>query len=168
MIRRPPRSTQGVSSAASDVYKRQSQQCPWYTFFLMRYRRLPSVASFRFPTCGLLLLLLLPLLVPLFDVAAIVAPGRFAPCVPSCLPAVAAGAVVCACATPRWYPALSLTEKEDGSCCATMLRLLPASISTGAKGTTVCGRIRGRWPFLFCRKGKQGVSERGTDTRKEI
>eukprot|EP00831_Metopus_contortus_P018624 TRINITY_DN17958_c0_g1_i1.p2 TRINITY_DN17958_c0_g1~~TRINITY_DN17958_c0_g1_i1.p2 ORF type:complete len:100 (-),score=16.99 TRINITY_DN17958_c0_g1_i1:346-645(-) len=25
MIRRPPRSTQGVSSAASDVYKRQSQ-----------------------------------------------------------------------------------------------------------------------------------------------
>ena len=26
MIRRPPRSTQGVSSAASDVYKRQQQQ----------------------------------------------------------------------------------------------------------------------------------------------
>eukprot|EP00831_Metopus_contortus_P013300 TRINITY_DN15392_c0_g1_i1.p1 TRINITY_DN15392_c0_g1~~TRINITY_DN15392_c0_g1_i1.p1 ORF type:complete len:134 (-),score=15.68 TRINITY_DN15392_c0_g1_i1:85-486(-) len=26
MIRRPPRSTQGVSSAASDVYKRQKQQ----------------------------------------------------------------------------------------------------------------------------------------------
>eukprot|EP00831_Metopus_contortus_P068363 TRINITY_DN6112_c0_g1_i6.p1 TRINITY_DN6112_c0_g1~~TRINITY_DN6112_c0_g1_i6.p1 ORF type:complete len:101 (+),score=14.64 TRINITY_DN6112_c0_g1_i6:117-419(+) len=26
MIRRPPRSTQGVSSAASDVYKRQLQQ----------------------------------------------------------------------------------------------------------------------------------------------
>ena len=26
MIRRPPRSTQGVSSAASDVYKRQHQQ----------------------------------------------------------------------------------------------------------------------------------------------
>ena len=27
MIRRPPRSTQGVSSAASDVYKRQFKQC---------------------------------------------------------------------------------------------------------------------------------------------
>eukprot|EP00831_Metopus_contortus_P082868 TRINITY_DN9052_c0_g1_i3.p1 TRINITY_DN9052_c0_g1~~TRINITY_DN9052_c0_g1_i3.p1 ORF type:complete len:139 (+),score=23.79 TRINITY_DN9052_c0_g1_i3:75-491(+) len=27
MIRRPPRSTQGVSSAASDVYKRQSKHC---------------------------------------------------------------------------------------------------------------------------------------------
>eukprot|EP00831_Metopus_contortus_P023804 TRINITY_DN20922_c0_g1_i1.p1 TRINITY_DN20922_c0_g1~~TRINITY_DN20922_c0_g1_i1.p1 ORF type:complete len:270 (+),score=59.86 TRINITY_DN20922_c0_g1_i1:107-916(+) len=29
MIRRPPRSTQGVSSAASDVYKRQSTQSTW-------------------------------------------------------------------------------------------------------------------------------------------
>ena len=28
MIRRPPRSTQGVSSAASDVYKRQLESCP--------------------------------------------------------------------------------------------------------------------------------------------
>ena len=28
MIRRPPRSTQGVSSAASDVYKRQVIGCP--------------------------------------------------------------------------------------------------------------------------------------------
>eukprot|EP00831_Metopus_contortus_P026511 TRINITY_DN22542_c0_g1_i1.p1 TRINITY_DN22542_c0_g1~~TRINITY_DN22542_c0_g1_i1.p1 ORF type:complete len:102 (-),score=21.50 TRINITY_DN22542_c0_g1_i1:17-322(-) len=28
MIRRPPRSTQGVSSAASDVYKRQKQGFP--------------------------------------------------------------------------------------------------------------------------------------------
>eukprot|EP00831_Metopus_contortus_P001946 TRINITY_DN10714_c0_g1_i3.p1 TRINITY_DN10714_c0_g1~~TRINITY_DN10714_c0_g1_i3.p1 ORF type:complete len:196 (+),score=1.35 TRINITY_DN10714_c0_g1_i3:104-691(+) len=28
MIRRPPRSTQGVSSAASDVYKRQGRICP--------------------------------------------------------------------------------------------------------------------------------------------
>eukprot|EP00831_Metopus_contortus_P027926 TRINITY_DN23354_c0_g1_i2.p1 TRINITY_DN23354_c0_g1~~TRINITY_DN23354_c0_g1_i2.p1 ORF type:complete len:111 (-),score=22.87 TRINITY_DN23354_c0_g1_i2:112-444(-) len=27
MIRRPPRSTQGVSSAASDVYKRQEELC---------------------------------------------------------------------------------------------------------------------------------------------
>ena len=27
MIRRPPRSTQGVSSAASDVYKRQVDDC---------------------------------------------------------------------------------------------------------------------------------------------
>eukprot|EP00831_Metopus_contortus_P019871 TRINITY_DN18665_c0_g1_i1.p1 TRINITY_DN18665_c0_g1~~TRINITY_DN18665_c0_g1_i1.p1 ORF type:complete len:121 (-),score=35.62 TRINITY_DN18665_c0_g1_i1:170-532(-) len=27
MIRRPPRSTQGVSSAASDVYKRQNASC---------------------------------------------------------------------------------------------------------------------------------------------
>eukprot|EP00955_Chlamydomonas_euryale_P057497 356791-Chlamydomonas_euryale.AAC.1 len=27
MIRRPPRSTQGVSSAASDVYKRQNANC---------------------------------------------------------------------------------------------------------------------------------------------
>eukprot|EP00831_Metopus_contortus_P037469 TRINITY_DN29503_c0_g1_i1.p2 TRINITY_DN29503_c0_g1~~TRINITY_DN29503_c0_g1_i1.p2 ORF type:complete len:116 (-),score=34.18 TRINITY_DN29503_c0_g1_i1:87-434(-) len=30
MIRRPPRSTQGVSSAASDVYKRQTNMCPEY------------------------------------------------------------------------------------------------------------------------------------------
>ena len=29
MIRRPPRSTQGVSSAASDVYKRQGQDEIW-------------------------------------------------------------------------------------------------------------------------------------------
>eukprot|EP00831_Metopus_contortus_P029125 TRINITY_DN24001_c0_g1_i2.p1 TRINITY_DN24001_c0_g1~~TRINITY_DN24001_c0_g1_i2.p1 ORF type:complete len:132 (+),score=19.64 TRINITY_DN24001_c0_g1_i2:119-514(+) len=29
MIRRPPRSTQGVSSAASDVYKRQHVHDPW-------------------------------------------------------------------------------------------------------------------------------------------
>eukprot|EP00831_Metopus_contortus_P017208 TRINITY_DN17250_c0_g1_i3.p4 TRINITY_DN17250_c0_g1~~TRINITY_DN17250_c0_g1_i3.p4 ORF type:complete len:100 (+),score=17.72 TRINITY_DN17250_c0_g1_i3:104-403(+) len=33
MIRRPPRSTQGVSSAASDVYKRQvSTQSTWDVF----------------------------------------------------------------------------------------------------------------------------------------
>eukprot|EP00831_Metopus_contortus_P036209 TRINITY_DN28698_c0_g1_i2.p1 TRINITY_DN28698_c0_g1~~TRINITY_DN28698_c0_g1_i2.p1 ORF type:complete len:159 (-),score=24.95 TRINITY_DN28698_c0_g1_i2:62-538(-) len=30
MIRRPPRSTQGVSSAASDVYKRQEKKGKWY------------------------------------------------------------------------------------------------------------------------------------------
>ena len=29
MIRRPPRSTQGVSSAASDVYKRQEYRIPF-------------------------------------------------------------------------------------------------------------------------------------------
>ena len=29
MIRRPPRSTQGVSSAASDVYKRQAKRLDW-------------------------------------------------------------------------------------------------------------------------------------------
>ena len=33
MIRRPPRSTQGVSSAASDVYKRQSQGPSTEDFF---------------------------------------------------------------------------------------------------------------------------------------
>ena len=32
MIRRPPRSTQGVSSAASDVYKRQARSCPRFRF----------------------------------------------------------------------------------------------------------------------------------------
>eukprot|EP00831_Metopus_contortus_P029153 TRINITY_DN24015_c0_g1_i1.p2 TRINITY_DN24015_c0_g1~~TRINITY_DN24015_c0_g1_i1.p2 ORF type:complete len:122 (+),score=6.38 TRINITY_DN24015_c0_g1_i1:111-476(+) len=37
MIRRPPRSTQGVSSAASDVYKRQ---CPYY---LMRVKILLTI-----------------------------------------------------------------------------------------------------------------------------
>src|SRR5450756_422524 len=31
MIRRPPRSTQSRSSAASDVYKRQVRQCTWVT-----------------------------------------------------------------------------------------------------------------------------------------
>ena len=31
MIRRPPRSTQGVSSAASDVYKRQVYALPKFT-----------------------------------------------------------------------------------------------------------------------------------------
>ena len=35
MIRRPPRSTQGVSSAASDVYKRQEQDAD---LVLMIYR----------------------------------------------------------------------------------------------------------------------------------
>ena len=41
MIRRPPRSTQGVSSAASDVYKRQApnikggRQCVCYTKFMV-------------------------------------------------------------------------------------------------------------------------------------
>src|SRR5680860_793442 len=30
MIRRPPRSTQSRSSAASDVYKRQWSSCAWY------------------------------------------------------------------------------------------------------------------------------------------
>src|SRR5680860_1598221 len=30
MIRRPPRSTQSRSSAASDVYKRQRQESPWW------------------------------------------------------------------------------------------------------------------------------------------
>ncbi|WP_460413867.1 hypothetical protein, partial [Staphylococcus aureus] len=34
MIRRPPRSTQGVSSAASDVYKRQFFNCSWITIIL--------------------------------------------------------------------------------------------------------------------------------------
>eukprot|EP00831_Metopus_contortus_P073179 TRINITY_DN6673_c0_g1_i2.p3 TRINITY_DN6673_c0_g1~~TRINITY_DN6673_c0_g1_i2.p3 ORF type:complete len:129 (+),score=42.34 TRINITY_DN6673_c0_g1_i2:104-490(+) len=35
MIRRPPRSTQGVSSAASDVYKRQvSTQSTWDKFYI--------------------------------------------------------------------------------------------------------------------------------------
>ena len=32
MIRRPPRSTQGVSSAASDVYKRQVVDGPFASF----------------------------------------------------------------------------------------------------------------------------------------
>eukprot|EP00831_Metopus_contortus_P036810 TRINITY_DN2905_c0_g1_i2.p1 TRINITY_DN2905_c0_g1~~TRINITY_DN2905_c0_g1_i2.p1 ORF type:complete len:276 (+),score=54.04 TRINITY_DN2905_c0_g1_i2:120-947(+) len=39
MIRRPPRSTQGVSSAASDVYKRQvSTQSTWDKIVLLRQR----------------------------------------------------------------------------------------------------------------------------------
>jgi hypothetical protein len=33
MIRRPPRSTQSRSSAASDVYKRQLNKAPQFSFF---------------------------------------------------------------------------------------------------------------------------------------
>eukprot|EP00831_Metopus_contortus_P021513 TRINITY_DN19631_c0_g1_i2.p2 TRINITY_DN19631_c0_g1~~TRINITY_DN19631_c0_g1_i2.p2 ORF type:complete len:100 (+),score=26.10 TRINITY_DN19631_c0_g1_i2:79-378(+) len=47
MIRRPPRSTQGVSSAASDVYKRQTQSTwdlnPCLELFLIKYPTCSSV-----------------------------------------------------------------------------------------------------------------------------
>eukprot|EP00831_Metopus_contortus_P049062 TRINITY_DN40292_c0_g1_i1.p1 TRINITY_DN40292_c0_g1~~TRINITY_DN40292_c0_g1_i1.p1 ORF type:complete len:111 (-),score=25.20 TRINITY_DN40292_c0_g1_i1:141-473(-) len=38
MIRRPPRSTQGVSSAASDVYKRQKLFLPGMDFHMLEFR----------------------------------------------------------------------------------------------------------------------------------
>eukprot|EP00831_Metopus_contortus_P030894 TRINITY_DN2527_c0_g2_i2.p2 TRINITY_DN2527_c0_g2~~TRINITY_DN2527_c0_g2_i2.p2 ORF type:complete len:142 (+),score=26.64 TRINITY_DN2527_c0_g2_i2:58-483(+) len=44
MMRRPPRSTQGVSSAASDVYKRQvSTQSTWVYFFLKIKNLVPKL-----------------------------------------------------------------------------------------------------------------------------
>ena len=56
MIRRPPRSTQGVSSAASDVYKRQESACyPRSTFYPLSDG--PSIQNHRitrscFRTCS--------------------------------------------------------------------------------------------------------------------
>ena len=43
MIRRPPRSTQGVSSAASDVYKRQESDryFPWLPITKTRIKKYP-------------------------------------------------------------------------------------------------------------------------------
>eukprot|EP00825_Cyclidium_porcatum_P023496 TRINITY_DN2587_c0_g2_i6.p1 TRINITY_DN2587_c0_g2~~TRINITY_DN2587_c0_g2_i6.p1 ORF type:complete len:109 (-),score=26.64 TRINITY_DN2587_c0_g2_i6:9-335(-) len=35
MIRRPPRSTHCISSAASDVYKRQFLYCSFFSYFLL-------------------------------------------------------------------------------------------------------------------------------------
>ncbi len=42
MIRRPPRSTQGVSSAASDVYKRQELDLTAYLKSLTRMKAVPA------------------------------------------------------------------------------------------------------------------------------
>jgi len=45
MIRRPPRSTQGRSSAASDVYKRQAQDKGYVETILGRRRPIPDINS---------------------------------------------------------------------------------------------------------------------------
>eukprot|EP00831_Metopus_contortus_P020689 TRINITY_DN19143_c0_g1_i1.p2 TRINITY_DN19143_c0_g1~~TRINITY_DN19143_c0_g1_i1.p2 ORF type:complete len:117 (+),score=18.92 TRINITY_DN19143_c0_g1_i1:112-462(+) len=48
MIRRPPRSTQGVSSAASDVYKRQIQQASLSNFLnrlSRKFQQFPNLAQ---------------------------------------------------------------------------------------------------------------------------
>eukprot|EP00831_Metopus_contortus_P006842 TRINITY_DN12619_c0_g1_i5.p2 TRINITY_DN12619_c0_g1~~TRINITY_DN12619_c0_g1_i5.p2 ORF type:complete len:138 (-),score=36.36 TRINITY_DN12619_c0_g1_i5:28-441(-) len=53
MIRRPPRSTQGVSSAASDVYKRQvSTQSTWetgYTGKIVKKEIVPHILTYTDP-----------------------------------------------------------------------------------------------------------------------
>eukprot|EP00831_Metopus_contortus_P028943 TRINITY_DN23915_c0_g1_i1.p1 TRINITY_DN23915_c0_g1~~TRINITY_DN23915_c0_g1_i1.p1 ORF type:complete len:154 (+),score=39.06 TRINITY_DN23915_c0_g1_i1:135-596(+) len=50
MIRRPPRSTQGVSSAASDVYKRQVHGYNKYAEYILLNS--PRIAPLRFHTRG--------------------------------------------------------------------------------------------------------------------